>query len=191
MSLPAERKETTHQILPKDQCRRGYVSFQSDANNLVTDDTNGMTDVFVYDRQLNTTECVSLAVDGTTGYGKSSVGGISADGRYVSFASDANNLVLNDTNGMSDVFVFDRQTHTIERVARWQLWPCGPTSVQTAATYRSRLAPTTLSLATPMKGDIFVYDRDNHLFERVSLASDGTQATANRKAARSVPTAAT
>ncbi len=148
---------------PKISADGRYVTFQSDASNLVPGDTNGMTDVFVYDRQLNTTECVSLAVDGTTGYGKSSVGGISADGRYVAFSSDANNLVLNDANGMSDVFVFDRQTHTMERVGD------GIVAVQPDISADGRYVSFS-------SGDVFVYDRDNHLFERVSLASDGTQA---------------
>ena len=64
-------------------------------------------------------ERVSLASDGTQGnatfdrYPCS----ISADGRYVAFASIASNLVPGDTNGVADVFVYDRQTDTIERVS--------------------------------------------------------------------------
>ena len=42
---------------------------------------------------------------------------ISADGRYVVFASDANNLVPDDTNGTADVFVRDRLAGTTERVS--------------------------------------------------------------------------
>ena len=42
---------------------------------------------------------------------------ISADGRYVAFSSDASNLVPGDTNGKQDIFVYDRQTDTIERVS--------------------------------------------------------------------------
>ena len=42
---------------------------------------------------------------------------ISADGRYVAFQSSASNLVPGDTNGVGDTFVYDRQTHTIERVS--------------------------------------------------------------------------
>ena len=79
-----------------------YVAYQSIASNFVSGDTNGTYDIFVYDRQTNTIECVSLAADGTTGNGLSSIGGISADGRYVSFTSDASNLVPDDTNGVKD-----------------------------------------------------------------------------------------
>ena len=42
---------------------------------------------------------------------------ISADGRYVAFASWASNLVPGDTNGISDVFVRDLQTGAITRVS--------------------------------------------------------------------------
>ncbi|WP_395695184.1 TolB family protein [Nocardioides sp.] len=42
---------------------------------------------------------------------------ISADGRYVAFTSDATNLVPGDTNGVTDVFVKDTWTHSVERVS--------------------------------------------------------------------------
>lgn len=41
---------------------------------------------------------------------------LSANGRYVSFSSPATNLVADDTNGLSDVFVKDLQTGEISRV---------------------------------------------------------------------------
>ena len=42
-------------------------------------------DVFVYDRQTDTIERVSVAADGTQGNGMSGAASISADGRYVAF----------------------------------------------------------------------------------------------------------
>ena len=47
--------------------------FSSSASNLVPGDTNGVSDVFVYDRQTDTIERVSLAADGTQGNGSSTV----------------------------------------------------------------------------------------------------------------------
>ena len=64
-----------------------------------------------------TTTRVSVASDGTQGMNYSENPSISADGRYVAFASYANNLVANDTNGRSDVFVHDRQTGETTRVS--------------------------------------------------------------------------
>ena len=76
-----------------------FVAFVSRATNLVPGDTNGSWDVFVRDRQTGITERVSVDSAGNQGDGGSgSVGtsadrlAISADGRFVAFASDATNL---------------------------------------------------------------------------------------------------
>ncbi|MHB8974950.1 MAG: SdrD B-like domain-containing protein [Pirellulaceae bacterium] len=94
-----------------------YVLFTSAASNLVPGDTSGTRDIFVYDRETRTLECVSLAADGTTGNGQSSAGKISADGRYVTFSSNASNLFPEDTNGVEDVFVYDRKSFVTQRVS--------------------------------------------------------------------------
>lgn len=94
-----------------------YVAFASDASNLVADDTNGATDVFVYDRQAGTLERVSVGADAVQADGASREPVISADGRYVAFTSDATNLVTGDTNGEMDVFVRDRVAGTTTRVS--------------------------------------------------------------------------
>jgi hypothetical protein len=94
-----------------------YVAFQSTATNLVAGDTNGTWDIFVHDRQTGTTTRVSVDNTGVEGNNNSIGASISADGRYVTFASDANNLVAGDTNGKRDVFVYDRTTGLIERAS--------------------------------------------------------------------------
>lgn len=63
------------------------------------------------------TERVNVTAEGIQANDFSSVGGISADGRYVAFASLATNLVPGDNNGFSDIFVKDLRTGTIERVS--------------------------------------------------------------------------
>ncbi|GBD27203.1 Protein TolB [bacterium HR30] len=93
------------------------VAFSSAATNLVTGDTNGRLDIFVCDRNTGTLEIVSVASDGRQGNGDSILPAISADGRFVAFKSLADNLVPDDRNGVVDVFVFDRQARTIERVS--------------------------------------------------------------------------
>jgi uncharacterized repeat protein (TIGR01451 family) len=91
-----------------------YVAFQSAASNLVANDTNSLWDVFVRDRQTNTTTRVSVHSAGTqaTG-GPSRFPSISADGRYVAFQSEATNLVANDTNSLWDIFVRSRGDPTL------------------------------------------------------------------------------
>jgi Clostripain family/Bacterial Ig-like domain/PDZ domain/WD40-like Beta Propeller Repeat len=93
-----------------------YVAFSSDASNLVAGDTNGVRDVFVYNRELNLVERVSISSTGIQGNGPSFRPSISADGKYVAFESNASNLVQGDTNGTSDVFVYDREIGGIEGI---------------------------------------------------------------------------
>jgi Tol biopolymer transport system component len=95
-----------------------FVAFAS-AANLVPDDHNGVNDTFVRDRVAGTTELVSVSSSGTEGNRSSGDGVpvISADGRYVAFASRATNLVPHDTNRTQDVFIHDRLTGTTRRVS--------------------------------------------------------------------------
>jgi Tol biopolymer transport system component len=85
-----------------------FVVFRSLASNLVAGDTNGIEDIFVRDRLTGQTNRVSLGTDGGQGNNLSQNPTISADGRFVSFMSYANNLVIDDTNFGPDTFVRDR-----------------------------------------------------------------------------------
>lgn len=87
-----------------------FVTFNSGAANLVENDTNGTTDIFVRDRINNLTALVSVSADGTQANNSSGIGSgrepiISPDGNYILFTSDASNLVPGDTNGKEDVFI--------------------------------------------------------------------------------------
>jgi outer membrane protein assembly factor BamB len=94
-----------------------YVAFTSSASNLVAGDTNVGYEAFVHDRQTGITERVSLDSAEAEGNSESVNTVISADGDFVAFTSYASNLVADDTNGKSDVFIRDRQTGTTERVS--------------------------------------------------------------------------
>ena len=86
-----------------------FVVFESDATNLVPGDTNRRRDIFVRDRELGTTERVSVASSGVQADGESSWGVISGgNGLFVAFNSVASDLVPGDTNRRFDVFVRDR-----------------------------------------------------------------------------------
>ncbi len=87
-----------------------YVIFYSIANNLVTGDTNGVSDVFIRDTVAGTTTRVSVSSSGGQANGGSYLGGISPDGNLVVFSSSANNLVSGDANGKSDIFVRNLST---------------------------------------------------------------------------------
>jgi Tol biopolymer transport system component len=85
-----------------------YVAFESEASNLVSGDTNGASDIFIHDLQTGRTARVSTNSAGGEGAGNAMIAAISADGRFVTFTSDASNLVSGDTNVARDVFVHDR-----------------------------------------------------------------------------------
>jgi Tol biopolymer transport system component len=94
-----------------------YVLFWSGGSNLVPGDTIDVPDLFVRDRLLGLTERVNLSSSGEPGNHFPSLAAISADGRYVTFSSEATDLVAGDTNGCYDVFVRDRTAGTTERVS--------------------------------------------------------------------------
>jgi Tol biopolymer transport system component len=87
-----------------------YVAFASSADTLVAGDTNGAEDVFVSDRVGGRVSRVSVSSDGLQGDRDSYDPAISADGRYVAFASFATTLIQDDTNNELDVFVHEVST---------------------------------------------------------------------------------
>ena len=169
-----------------------FVAFTSDASNLLGPgaDTNGFADVFVRDRQMGTTERVSVGPGGLEADLDSNTPSISADGRFVAFLSAATNLLGPgaDTNGFVDVFVHDRQMGITERVS------VGPGNLETdkdsvmlsgSSISADGRFVTFYSQATNLLGtdvdmnsdyDVFVHDRQTHVTERVSVGPGGLEA---------------
>lgn len=85
-----------------------WVGFWSDASNAVTGDTNSALDTFARDRLTGSTERFSVSAGGGQGNGTSFRPTFADDGSVTAFQSEASNLVADDTNGVSDVFVVDR-----------------------------------------------------------------------------------
>ena len=160
-----------------------WVAFESDATNIVNGDTNGLRDVFRVDRAGGAVVRASTSTSGAEANGISFAPTISADGRWLAFTSDASNLVLNDTNGASDVFVKDMATGSIVRasVSTSGLQGDGP-SVAPAisgdgrwiafASSATNLVPNDTNLAS----DVFLHDMQTGVTVRASLASSGAEA---------------
>lgn len=89
-----------------------WLAFMSGANNLVTNaSTDGALDIFIRDLRAGSTALISVNRSSNSGgNGHSLLGGLSDDGRFVAFSSEASDLLDNDTNGVSDVFVRDLAT---------------------------------------------------------------------------------
>lgn len=108
---------------------------------------------------------------------------ISADGRFVAFASDAADLVAGDTNDDTDVFVRDRVSGVVERVSvAWNGNEARDDSDCPAVSddgrfvaFMSRawnLYPGGANLGHP-RWDVYVRDRQAGSTTRISVAKDG------------------
>lgn len=95
-----------------------FVSFSSTANNLVDGDTNGQTDLFIYDVQATTIERIQGTVDGNQPNGSTVESFLSEDGRFVLYGSTSSNLTADDSDKIKDVFVYDRQSGINRLVSR-------------------------------------------------------------------------
>ena len=94
-----------------------FVAFTSAATNLVTGDTGGRIDVFLHELATGTTTRLSRSAAGVQANGDCFDPAVSFDGRWVAFASNANNLVASDANSARDIFLRDVQLNTNRRLS--------------------------------------------------------------------------
>ncbi len=171
-----------------------FVAFASTASNLVAGDTNKHSDIFMRDRVARTTTRVSVGSRNGQANGDSMSAAISANGRFVAFASYASNLVTGDTKGVLDVFVRDRKLGTPEQlsVSSRGVRANGDSGDDTvaisgdgrfvafASTASNLVAGDTKKCLVEDEhrscADLFVRDRKARATTRVSLSSRGVQA---------------
>ncbi len=80
-----------------------FVAYRSTATNLVAGATNGLPNVFLYDRQTGSTTLLSANTSGTTGNNRSFAPQFSGDGQTVVFQSWASDLIPQDYNQANDL----------------------------------------------------------------------------------------
>ena len=161
-----------------------YALFVSTASNLVASDVGGFYDLFVRDRQTNTTTLISKSTAGVQGNGDAGCGEISADGRYVAFHTGASNLAT-DTNGSTgDVFVRDTVNNTTTLISKSTGGVQGNggsafpdiSADGTTVVYEST-ATNLVAADTNAAQDIFVYVIATGVTGRVSVQNNGSQVT--------------
>ncbi|MBL8765252.1 MAG: PD40 domain-containing protein [Phycisphaerae bacterium] len=154
------------------------VVFESDATDLVPDDTNGVTDVFIRDLTTGRTRRLSVSSDGAQADAPCTHPTISGDGRFVAFDSTATVLSGARRPGLSAVFIHDRAlglTTRIDPPTRGNMSPKIRLGASRPALSRdgrfvayetdeNDLVPDDANGAT----DVVVYDR---LLDRAFLAS--------------------
>ncbi len=181
-------------FLPSISADGRYVAFVSRASNLASGDTDfHINDVYVRDLRTGTTELVSTALGRDEPDSASTFPAISGDGRHVAFQSSSSNLVAGDSNGRADIFVRDLEGDTTDRV---NLSSAGDQatreSFRPAIDAQGRFvaflshSPNLVagdtteppgSSSPPDQGDVFVRDRETDRTERVSVSSEGDEAT--------------
>lgn len=159
-----------------------FMTYKSDDPYLVPNDTNGFADIFMFDQMTNKTKRVSVNSQGQQTNGPSEHHSISDDGRFITFSSEATNLVPNDTNNKSDIFIYDSQTGETTRISNGvngqqsngeSLYP--PISADGHLIAFSSEANNLVFNDTNGKSDIFLYDRINKTTKRISISSEGLQ----------------
>jgi Tol biopolymer transport system component len=163
-----------------------FVAFHSLASNLVSGDTNNAGDVFVHDLRSRTTRRVSVSRTGSQGNQDSGWPTISPDGRFLVYHSSASNLVAEDTNRSSDVFLYDLRSRTTRRVSvSGSGAQAAGQNENAAVSAGGRYVTFWSSAANLVRGDtnglvdVFVRDVGARTTTRVSVSSTGVQATSS------------
>lgn len=169
-------------FFPKISASGRFVVFHSDASNLVEDDRNNATDIFLHDRETGITSLVSISFDGEQSNATSSEPTISADERYIVFHSDASNLVKNDTNRKKDIFRYDRETMEMQRVSVTSKGKqVNGGSFGAAISENGCIITFSSEASNPVKEDtneatdVFVHDCETEGTMRVSINTAGEQ----------------
>jgi Tol biopolymer transport system component len=158
------------------------VAFVSSATNLVDDDTNDARDIFLYRNGAATLQRISLAPGGAQGNGDALSVRMSDDGRRILFDSLADNLVDNDTNDTTDLFLYDSALSDLRLVSKSRDGGVGEGAdgdISADGRYVSYASNTGLHVANdcgPLQNCVYRYDtvRD----ETTLLSVDGTGAPA-------------
>ena len=113
-------KGNGHSRAPRASDDARYVAFESLADNLGGGDADTTSDVFIRDRQTDTTTLMSRATGGAgaKGNGASTGAMISEDGLRVAFVTSATNLDPADPGALQDAYVRDRGNATTTLVSR-------------------------------------------------------------------------
>ncbi len=160
------------------------VAFVSSATDMGPVDTNLTNDVYVYDRETGVMALGSVDSSGVQTNSSCIYAHLSADGRYLSFSTSADNLVPGDTNGTYDVFVRDLETGVTELVSRSSAGALGDgPSLASALSADGRYvafdsaASNFAAPDTNAEYDVFVRDRVLGTTERMSLLSGTIELT--------------
>jgi Tol biopolymer transport system component len=159
-----------------------FVAYYSRATNLVPNDSNDTTDVFLRDRLLQTTTRASVGPGGVQADGGSGQPALAANGKFLAFQSGATNLLASPTDdSLSDVYVRDLTAGTNELASITTTGTDAASSAFPAMSHSGRyvvfqsLAPTLVPSDTNLANDVFVRDVLDNTTRRVSVSTGGAE----------------
>jgi hypothetical protein len=155
-----------------------YVTFVSEASNLVAGDGNGYADVFLRDRRARTTTRVNVGARGVQADSFTyNVPSLTPDGRVVLFTSMASNLAPDGTGLREDLFVRDRLAGSTSRAVTGARTALATNTGLQALTADGQYVTFSSDAATLVAGDrnensdVFVRNRWTGRIERVSTST--------------------
>jgi Tol biopolymer transport system component len=157
------------------------VVFRSLASDLVSGDTSGSSDIFVFDRTTAVLSMASVDSNGDQADADSYSPDVSGDGRLVVFASKATNLDSTRPNGpYYDIFLRDRTAGTTRIVTRDKdgLETNGDSGSPVISDDGGRIVFTSIASDlvpndTGSQQDVFVYDIASDTIALVSADQNG------------------
>lgn len=160
-----------------------FVVFESTTSNWAAGGSTATSDIFLKDRNTGNLTRVSTSLTGGDGNGDSLAAQISNDGRFVVFESAASNLTAGDTNGRTDVFVWDRTTGNLVNLSDLMVGARNPAnSVNNAdiawdagwgGVIVFETAKGLVDADTANNTDVYAYDMVNETFQLVSSTATG------------------
>jgi hypothetical protein len=164
-----------------------FVVFRSNATNLVSNDGNGVDDLFVRDFKKGKTRRVSLGTGGVEPDAFSTQSSISDDGRFLVFRSSATNIGGGSSNGQADIFLRDRKRKKTRLISKSNSGiPSNSASFEPKISANGRyvtyytIGQTIVPNDTNgSQTDVLVYDRVTKKTSRVSKNSAGVQGDLN------------
>jgi Tol biopolymer transport system component len=168
-----------------------FVAFSSWATNLDSVDTNNLPDVFLHDRDPDgngifdepgaTTILLSKKWDGSASDDDSFEPAVAGDGSVVAFVSGSN--LTPDADGMVNLFLYDVAAGTLQCITTGMDGQgSGGDSHHPSLSADGKLlafqswSPRLVPHDTNGNQDVFVWNRENGVMRRMSVATDGTEA---------------
>jgi len=160
-----------------------FVTFCSEAKNLVNNDNDGVMDCFLRDRTTGKIALVSIDSSGGQADRECWDPVVNGDGTVVAFWGPVNNLVAGDNNGVEDIFVHDLVSGATSRASvdssgvEADDWSCCPQiSDDGKIVVFLSFATNLVSNDSNGQADIFVHDVSTGITTRVSVDAIGNEA---------------